>query len=217
MAEASPVIPSEVESIVSDPTASLCGNFKNTLLRFPALFYEWFKWAFDASGFVTPALLRQIHAPGDLIFSAAPLAETASRKLCNGQELIRADFPDLFTAIGTSYGTPSSGTVFKLPDYRNKFPRGVGNSPVAGTGGADEVTLTIQNIPPHNHPNPDNQDTVAVDKASSAGGIGLDFSGGGVHKDTSWTGMAGGSGSPAAAQPFDIVPPFVSVYIYIST
>ena len=39
------------------------------------------------------------------------------------------------------------------PDLRNRFIVGAGNSyAVAATGGADSVTLTVAQIPAHNHP-----------------------------------------------------------------
>jgi microcystin-dependent protein len=41
---------------------------------------------------------------------------------CNGASLLRADYSDLYTAIGTIYGT-ADGTHFTLPDFRGRFPR----------------------------------------------------------------------------------------------
>ena len=43
--------------------------------------------------------------------------------LCNGQEVSRTTYSDLFAAIGTTYGS-SSGTTFKVPDLRGEFIRG---------------------------------------------------------------------------------------------
>lgn len=40
----------------------------------------------------------------------------------NGASLVRATYPDLFTAIGTMYGAADS-THFNLPDARGRFPR----------------------------------------------------------------------------------------------
>lgn len=42
---------------------------------------------------------------------------------CNGADLNRVVYADLFAVIGTMWGSSSSGT-FKLPDYRGKFLRG---------------------------------------------------------------------------------------------
>ena len=46
--------------------------------------------------------------------------------LCNGQEVSRATYKDLFDVIGTTYGS-SSGTTFKVPDLRGEFIRGFDN------------------------------------------------------------------------------------------
>ncbi len=43
--------------------------------------------------------------------------------LCDGANLLRADFAALFAAIGTAYGT-ADGTHFNIPDMRGRFPRG---------------------------------------------------------------------------------------------
>ena len=43
--------------------------------------------------------------------------------LCNGQEVSRATYKDLFDVIGTTYGS-TSGTTFKVPDLRGEFIRG---------------------------------------------------------------------------------------------
>ena len=48
--------------------------------------------------------------------------------LCDGTELLRADYLDLFDVIGTSFGTPSADTKFKLPDLRGEFLRGAGTN-----------------------------------------------------------------------------------------
>lgn len=46
-------------------------------------------------------------------------------RLCNGAVLVRADFADLFTAIGTSFNTGGeAGTEFRIPDLRGVFLRG---------------------------------------------------------------------------------------------
>lgn len=46
--------------------------------------------------------------------------------LCDGTELNRTDYPDLFAVIGTSFGTPSADTKFCLPDMREATFKGVG-------------------------------------------------------------------------------------------
>lgn len=58
--------------------------------------------------------------------------------ICDGSSLNRADFPDLFAAIGTAYGT-ASGSTFNIPDFRGRVARmvdgGAGRDPNAATRG----------------------------------------------------------------------------------
>ena len=58
----------------------------------------------------------------------------------------------LFTLIGTTYGGDGEST-FALPDLRGRVPIHQGNGFIlAETGGAEEVTLTVNQIPAHTHP-----------------------------------------------------------------
>lgn len=43
---------------------------------------------------------------------------------CNGVELSRALFSELFAAIGTTFGVGDGSTTFNIPDMRGVFPRG---------------------------------------------------------------------------------------------
>lgn len=71
--------------------------------------------------------------------------------LCDGSELDRTTYADLFSAIGTQFGS-TSGTTFTLPLFEDKFPRSPAVSTSAGgTGGADSLTLTEAQMPTHNH------------------------------------------------------------------
>lgn len=46
--------------------------------------------------------------------------------LCDGASLLQADYPVLFAAIGTRWGT-ADGTHFNLPDMRGRIARGRAN------------------------------------------------------------------------------------------
>ena len=43
---------------------------------------------------------------------------------CNGATISRETYPELFTAIGTTYGEGDGSTTFKIPDLRGEFIRG---------------------------------------------------------------------------------------------
>src|SRR5690606_31106958 len=71
---------------------------------------------------------------------------------CEGQLLPISENETLFQLIGTTYGGDGEST-FALPDMRGRIPVHQGNSFIlAETGGAEEITLTVNQIPAHSHP-----------------------------------------------------------------
>ena len=70
---------------------------------------------------------------------------------CEGQLLPISENETLFQLIGTTYGGDGEST-FALPDLRGRLPLHQGNGFVlAETGGAEEITLTVSQIPAHSH------------------------------------------------------------------
>jgi microcystin-dependent protein len=70
---------------------------------------------------------------------------------CEGQLLPISENESLFNLIGTTYGGDGQST-FALPDLRGRIPIHQGNGFIlAETGGAEEITLTVQQIPAHSH------------------------------------------------------------------
>lgn len=71
---------------------------------------------------------------------------------CEGQLLPISENEVLFQLIGTTYGGDGEST-FALPDLRGRIPIHQGNGFIlAETGGVEEVTLTVNQIPAHSHP-----------------------------------------------------------------
>lgn len=71
---------------------------------------------------------------------------------CEGQLLPISENETLFQLIGTTYGGDGQST-FALPDLRGRIPLHQGNGFIlAETGGAEEITLTVSQIPAHSHP-----------------------------------------------------------------
>lgn len=71
---------------------------------------------------------------------------------CEGQLLPISENETLFNLIGTTYGGDGQST-FALPDLRGRVPIHQGNGFIlAETGGAEEITLTVNQIPAHSHP-----------------------------------------------------------------
>lgn len=75
--------------------------------------------------------------------------------ICDGSAVSRTNYSSLFTAIGTSYGAGDGSTTFNLPDLRQRVPVGKHSSGtfsmLGGTGGAENTTLSVSNLPSHAH------------------------------------------------------------------
>lgn len=70
---------------------------------------------------------------------------------CDGQLLAISEYDTLFNLIGTTYGGDGQST-FALPNMMSRIPIHQGNGFVlAETGGVEEVTLTVNQIPLHSH------------------------------------------------------------------
>ena len=67
--------------------------------------------------------------------------------LCDGAAVSRTDYADLFAVISTTYGAGNGSTTFNVPDLQGKLPQGYesGNYAMAGTGGANTVTVAVTN------------------------------------------------------------------------
>lgn len=76
---------------------------------------------------------------------------------CKGQLMLAAQNAALFTLIGNIYGGNAQQGTFALPDMRSRIVIGQGQAPglakysMGQTGGTESVTLTVQQLPVHNH------------------------------------------------------------------
>lgn len=108
---------------------------------------------------------KRLHNIGDVMFTVATAAPQFW-VLADGRTLSRTTYVDLFNLVGTAFNTGGeAGTVFRLPDLRGRVPIGVDNlSGIMGaanrvptatargaSGGAENKTLLIAEIPSHNH------------------------------------------------------------------
>jgi microcystin-dependent protein len=76
---------------------------------------------------------------------------------CQNQLMQISQNTALFSLLGTTYGG-NGQTTFALPDLRGRIPVGLGSGPglpqyqLGELSGAPSVTLTVANLPVHNHP-----------------------------------------------------------------
>jgi microcystin-dependent protein len=74
---------------------------------------------------------------------------------CSGQLLPISENETLFNLIGTTYGGDGQST-FGIPNLQSRAPMHVGTGPglsfaLAETGGVESVTVTVNQLPMHNH------------------------------------------------------------------
>jgi microcystin-dependent protein len=93
---------------------------------------------------------------GEIRIFAASFAP-AGWALCQGQLLPISQNETLFNLIGTTYGGDGQST-FALPDLQGRLPVHAGQGPgisqsyqIGEKFGVEQVTLTTQQIPQHNH------------------------------------------------------------------
>jgi len=92
------------------------------------------------------------HMIGEIILWAGVDPPTEpSVLLCDGTHVSSADYPDLWDIIGLTYGGTGS-TDFALPDLVGRVPMGASVvHPLSESGGEDSHTLTVSEMPSHDH------------------------------------------------------------------
>lgn len=72
--------------------------------------------------------------------------------LCDGSAISRTVYAALFAKIGTLYGSGDGSTTFNLPNFNNVIMQGTTDPTKVGTkNGANQKTLSVDNLPPHTH------------------------------------------------------------------
>ncbi|MCB0534685.1 MAG: tail fiber protein [Saprospiraceae bacterium] len=119
--------------------------------------------------------------------------------ICDGSSFSAATYPELNTILG--------GTT--LPNFKGRFPLGA-NFPVApggfphqlgSTGGEEEHTLTVAEMPSHSH---NIQYSEGLESGSSN-----------PYSDLSGTGVTDSTGNTGGGQPHNNMPPFYVINFII--
>jgi microcystin-dependent protein len=77
-------------------------------------------------------------------------------QLCQGQTINLQQYEALYSLMGTVFGGNGT-TTFLLPNLQGRAPVGTGQSPtgtfytLAASGGSELTTLSVNNMPVHNH------------------------------------------------------------------
>ena len=107
----------------------------------------------DEQGFYSPFPI------GTVMIYAADEVPPLPWLLCDGSEISRSLFQNLFNAIDTKYGAGDGINTFNLPDFRGRVVIGVDHAElhmkkaqtVGLSGGKANQTLTVSQIPTHSH------------------------------------------------------------------
>ncbi|WP_027890998.1 phage tail protein [Calidithermus chliarophilus] len=140
---------------------------------------------------------------------------------CDGSILPINQYDVLFSLIGTTYGGDGQ-TDFALPDLRGRVPIHVGAAPggqfrlLGEAGGAETVTLSVQQIPSHSHGLLASSDT-ATQTAPASNVLAQPVGGQLYLADAPSVSLNAASLAPAGgSQPHDNMGPFLCVNFIIS-
>ena len=114
----------------------------------------------DAAGlasWTSPTPAQQVLTGSITSFAGANLPPSSGYLICDGSAVSRTTYANLFLVIGTTYGSGDGTTTFNLPDLRGRTIIGTGqgialtNRTLASTGGEEAHTLSVNEMPSHNH------------------------------------------------------------------
>jgi len=144
-------------------------------------------------------------------FNFAP----AGWALCQGQLMAISENDALFNLIGTTYGGDGQ-TTFALPNLQSRAPVHQGSGFTIGeVAGVESVTLTLSQIPSHNHPalaQSENGNQGSPANGVWAGSTLLQYTNNNANA-TMKSGLVGQSGG---SQPHDNMMPFLTINFIIS-
>ena len=125
-------------------------------------------------------------------------------KICDGSEVSRTTYADLFNVIGTSYGAGDGSTTFNLPNKRGRVSVGLDSSQtefstIGKKGGEKTHQLKEEELPSHAH-------TVKGTVGSGGYAEGVSFGNSANPGYTSWVSMSavGGNQPHNNLQPYEV-------------
>ena len=125
-------------------------------------------------------------------------------KICDGSEVSRTTYADLFNVIGTSYGAGDGSTTFNLPNKRGRVSLGLDSTQtefntIGKKGGEKTHQLKVEELPSHAH-------TVKGTVGSGGYAEGVSFGNSANPGHTSWVSMSavGGNQPHNNLQPYEV-------------
>lgn len=110
------------------------------------------------SGYTIIDIVNMFYPPGTIMDFGGTVVPTGFRfLLCDGSEVSRSLYSDLFNVIGTRFGEGDGVSTFNLPDFRGRVAVGAGqgggltNRTLADKGGEETHKLTQSEMPKHRH------------------------------------------------------------------
>ena len=154
--------------------------------------------------------------PAGTIIQSAAINEPAGWFDCNGRTLSVVVNANLFNAIGYGYsiGVYSGADLsFNIPDMRGRVGVGAGDGDGAGTaltlrnlgakGGAETHTLTVGEMPAHDHGGSTGESDSALPGSTNSGALGHAIADNGPHSHT--IPSQGGGSAHNNMQPFLVI------------
>ena len=142
--------------------------------------------------------------PGTVWFTASALIPFGWIRPVGGN-LLRADYPRLFSWIGTTWGAGDGSTTFGIPSIRDQFVMAAGTGWTLGNSGGEAThVLTAAEMPAHQHTTLVNTSLI---NSRTAGGAMYNVDSGG----TTLTGSAGGGAA------HNNLPPYVVLHAILKT
>lgn len=164
-------------------------------------------WAKLSDAAISGSYLDLLNKPSGLTETGTYLYSAASSLTgfleCVGANVSRTTYSNLFSVIGTSFGMGDGSITFGTPDLRGRIPGGIGqgsglsNRTIGQLVGAETHTLSINEIPSHNH-SPSLYDYLSGGGSYNGGGV----AGGSVTNGSlRFTANTGGGASHNNMQP----------------
>ena len=187
------------------------------------------------------ALRRALQPTGLIEIWSGEITEIPAGWLyCQGQEVSRTEFADLYALIGDKYGTPNDATKFKMPDMTQRTVMGrrfnTNDWDVGDTGGSFSKTvntagtaITEAQMPSHHHALAKDTYTTTTDLTtanqrlarrglSEAGYNQYTLSvGSSSDADVGVTGNKGGGAEHNHSVTVDVTPPYIAMIYIIKT